>query len=73
MNHWAAACPDGQYFTEVLPEHDMSIEYTDDDPHQVTLFQSNLVTGDCMKIFVAESMCSAILDSGATATVSGKN
>ena len=53
----------------MLPEH----EYTDDDPHQVTLFQSNLVTGDCMKIFVAESMCSAILDSGATATVSGKN
>ena len=67
INHWAAACPDGQYFTE-----DFEVEEYEAD-HEVTLFQSNLITEDCLKIFVAESIGSAILDSGASSTVSGKN
>ena len=65
INHWADACPDGQYFSEECSEKDTT-------DHQVTLFQSNLVTDDCMKIFTAESMRSATLDFGASSTVSGK-
>ena len=68
INHWASACPDGQYFTETFEEFDEEVT----ENHQVTLFESNLITENCMKIFVAESACSAILDSGATSTVSGK-
>ena len=66
VNHWAASCPDGQYYSEVCEE-----EYVDPN-HEVTLYQSNLITEDCMKVFVAESIGCAILDSGATSTVSGK-
>ena len=38
----------------------------------MTLYQSNLITESSMKVFVAEFIGSAILDSGATYTVSGK-
>ena len=37
----------------------------------MTLFQSNLVTEQQMKVFVAVSFSTAILDSGASATVTG--
>ena len=49
-----------------------SSQFVSDYVHEVTLFQSSLVTDSCMKIFVAESLCAAVLDSGATATVSGR-
>ena len=66
INHWASACPDAQYFTELT-------EVIEDQDHQVTLFESNLITEKCMQIFVAEAACTAILDSGATSTVAGKD
>ena len=68
INHWAAACPDGQYFTETFDEESGD----GNENHQVTLFESNLITDASMQIFVVESACAAILDSGATATVAGK-
>ena len=68
VNHWAGSCPDGQYFSETCDEEEPS----NDTNHQVTLFQSNLILEDCMRTFTAESLCAAILDSGATSTVSGK-
>ena len=40
--------------------------------HHVTLFQSNLIDQDCMKIFVSELLSTAVLDSAATSTVAGK-
>ena len=40
--------------------------------HHETLFQSNLIDQDCMKIFVSESISAAVLDSAATSTVAGK-
>ena len=40
--------------------------------HHVTLFQSNLIDQDCMKIFVSESLSTAVLDSAVTSTVAGK-
>ena len=66
VNHWAVSCPDVQYFQET------SGETYEDYEHQVTLYQSHLLTDESMKIFVAESFSCAILDSGATATVAGE-
>ena len=40
--------------------------------HHVTLFQSNLIDQDCMRIFVSESLSAAVLDSAATSTAAGK-
>ena len=40
--------------------------------HHVTLFQSNLIDQDCTKVFVSESLSTAVLDSVATSTVDGK-
>ena len=68
VNHWAASCPDAQYFSEIQEQ-----EQDDEKNHQVTLYQSSLITENCMKVFVAESIGSAILDSGATSTVSGES
>ena len=45
----------------------------EDDCYQVTLHQSNLLTESCMKVFVAEAISSAILNSGATSTVARKD
>ena len=42
------------------------------DAHPVNLFQSNLVTENDMKTLVYESLSTAILDSGVTATVAGR-
>lgn len=67
INHWAADCPDGHYFAEeVSPDIEPYSE------HHVTLFQTTLLTEDSMRSFVSETLSSAILDSGATTTVSGK-
>ena len=64
INHWAPNCPDAQYFTEECD--DTSSE------HHITLFQSAMIPESSMKIFVAESLSAAILDSGASSTVSGE-
>ena len=66
VNHYASVCPDVQYFQECHSENPEEA-----DTHHVTLFQSHLLTNEAMKTFVAESMSGAIIDSGATATVSG--
>ena len=67
VNHWASYCPGAIYFTDdpvnCAPE---------DETHQITLFQSSLVTTDQMKVFVAETFNTAVLDSGATANVAGQ-
>jgi hypothetical protein len=51
INHWAANCPDAQYYQECVPEYQLE----ETDHHQITLFQSCLVTEDAMKTFVSES------------------
>ena len=66
VNHWMSNCPDKVYYEETIREANI------DESHNVTLFQSNLIMEEHMKTFVAESFSSAILDSGATATVAGK-
>ena len=50
-----------------LYDHSFSV-----DVHPVNLFQSNLVTENDMKTLVYESLSTAILDSGVTATVAGR-
>ena len=67
VNHWASNCPNVCYSQECSNEN---IEEESD--HNVTLFQSTLLTDESLKVFVSESFSSAILDSGATSTVSGK-
>ena len=67
VNHWACSCPDAQYYTESDTKEPLDTNY-----HQITLFQSNLVTDDHMKTFVSEAFSAAVLDSGAPATVAGK-
>ena len=70
INHWAANCPDATYYAEEFED-----TYDDCDgqlEHHVTLFQSAFIGESAMKTFVAESFSSAILDSGASSTVSGK-
>ena len=65
--HYASECPDKIYFGEAEDEEEPEYEY------DVVLYQSNLVTEKEFEIFVAESSSSAILDCGASATVSGIN
>ena len=59
--HKSYECPDKIYFAE---EEDID--------YDVVLYQSNLLTESQYNVFVAESSASAILDSGASATVTGK-
>ena len=66
INHWAANCPDVLFSQDCSPDNSF-----DDYDHHVTLFQSNLISEESIKVFVSESLSAAILDSGATATVSG--
>ena len=66
INHWAANCPDVLFSQDCSPDNSF-----DDCDHHVTLFQSNLISEESIKVFVSESFSAAILDSGATATVSG--
>ena len=66
FNHWASNCPDKVYYNEQVSSDD------DEESHQITLFQSNLITNVQMKCFVAETFNTAVLDSGATANVAGK-
>ena len=69
INHWAVNCPDAIYYGESVGAEN---EKDYDDNHEVTLYQSNMVTDEQMKTFVAESFNSAILDSGATTSVAGR-
>ena len=69
INHWRVNCPDAIYYEESWIEEQPE---PDENSHHVTLYQSNLITDDHMKTFVAESFNMAILDSGATGTVAGK-
>ena len=68
VNHWASNCPDKVYYSE-----DQVEDSAEEEPsHQVTLFQSNLITNSQMKVFVSETLNTAVLDSGATANVAGQ-
>ena len=62
--HFANSCPEKTYFCESSEG--------DNQEYDIILYQSNLLTEDQYKNFVAESCVSAILDSGASATVAGK-
>ena len=64
VNHWAANCPDALYYSEECDESSSE--------HHITLYQSALIAESSMKVFVAESLSAAILDSGASSTVCGK-
>ena len=69
INHWAHACPDADALFCQSSQADCQEE---SDEFQVALFQSNLLNEESHKVFVSESLSCAILDSGATSTVSGK-
>ena len=62
--HKSYECPDRTYYGECEDE--------DAGDHEVVLYQSGLLTENQYQIFVAESSASAILDSGASATVAGR-
>ena len=63
--HDEKQCPEKVYY------HD---EYQDEENYyNITLFESNLVTEQDFRVFVAEASVSAVLDSGATATVAGES
>ena len=62
--HYTAGCPEKVYFSTEDDDDDKDIE--------IALYQSNLITEKDYHIFVAEASASAILDSGASATVAGK-
>ena len=57
--HWATACPHRKAGAGEIHHH-------------ATLFQSNLIDQDYMKIFVSELLSAAVLDSAVTSTVAGK-
>ena len=63
--HYANKCPEKVYHAE--EEVLKTEEY-----HNVVLYQSNLITKEEFRVLVAESTVSAILDSGASATVAGR-
>ena len=69
INHWAVNCPDAMYYSQMTNE---DFEKSDEENYEVTLYQSNMITDEQVKIFVAESLNSAILDSGATSSVAGR-
>ena len=62
--HDAAHCPEKTYYYEEYPE--------ESEQYHITLYESNLITQQDFNVFVAEASTSAILDSGATATVVGE-
>ena len=62
LYHNFAECPERIYFAHEEEE----------EAHDVILYQSNLICEKDFDIFVAEASVSAILDCGASATVSGK-
>lgn len=62
--HQIYNCPDKVYFTTEQEDEETN--------YDVVLYQSNLLTEKEFQIFVSESATSAILDSGASATVAGK-
>ena len=64
INHWAANCPDATYYGQGQSDEEID--------HHVTLFQSNLILEEQLKVFVSESFNAAILDSGATGNVTGE-
>ena len=55
------------------PEYDDDDQLSDPDPYQITLFQSDYDHPKHLPGLVAESWNSAVLDSGATKTVCGRN
>ena len=61
--HYTGACPEKIYF---------SVEEEKDEHHDIVLYQSNLLTDEEYNVFVAEASVAAILDSGASASVTGK-
>ena len=63
--HLARDCPEKVYYQE-------EEEYEDEESYDIVLYQSNLITDDDYKTFVAEASISAILDSGASSSVTGK-
>ena len=63
--HQFNECPDRLYFSENFDEEEPD--------HDVVLYQSGLLTGSEFEVFVAQASNSAILDSGASATVAGEN
>ena len=67
--HLAKDCPDKIYFQE---QNFCQEEEYEEEEHNIVLYQSNLVTEQEFKIFVAEASVSAILDSGASANAAGK-
>ena len=67
--HLARDCPDKIYFQEQDFGQEEELE---EEEHNIVLYQSNLVTEQEFKTFVAEASVSAILDSGASANVAGK-
>ena len=73
INHWASNCPDKVYYNQAVgssSDDDLSNELASS--HQVTLFQSSLITEAQQKVFVSETFNAAVLDSGATGNVTGK-
>ena len=62
LYHTYSECPERIYFAQE----------EEGEEHDVVLYQSNLICERDFNIFVAESSVSAILDCGASATVSGK-
>ena len=66
--HQAFDCPDKIYFGTERDEEDEKDEIQD-----VVLYQSNLLTKEEYSTFIAECSVSAILDSGASATVAGES
>ena len=67
-----STCESTYHQVQDCPEKVYHCEYDDDTQHDIVLYQSNLITDNEFKAFVAESANSAILDCGATATVTGK-
>ena len=64
--HNTRDCPEKAYYLE------QDEEYEDEQNYDIVLYQSNLITDEDFKIFVAEASVSAILDSGASSSVTGK-
>lgn len=72
LNHWSSNCPDKIYYNQPESFSDDENQNNSAKNHHVTLFQSSLVTEAQQKIFVSETLNTAVLDSGATGNVAGK-
>ena len=62
--HTTHECPEKIYYQEE--------DYEEAPSYDIVLYQSNLVTDEDYRVFVAEASISAILDSGASSSVAGK-